>query len=221
MTADSYLTLKSSESGEYKSKGSKFYSYALRVETEDEVKEKLDAIRKEHFKSRHICYAYRLDVDGLQYRANDDGEPSGTAGLPILNVIKSHQLVKTMIAVVRYFGGTKLGVAGLIQAYKTCAQDAISQANLREEYIYQKLKLEFPYDELGHLMNCIAKSDFKIIDQSYEQSPYLKLAIRQSAYEKNILGLYSQLLNFDIDDLELAKDHPVKHTTLAPFEGIL
>lgn len=218
---DSYLTLKKSGTGEYKSKGSKFFSYAYRVETENDVKAKLDSIRKEHFKSRHVCYAYRLDVGGLQFRANDDGEPSGTAGLPIMNVLKSHDLVKTLIAVVRYFGGTKLGIAGLIEAYKTSAQDAIRQTTIQEEFTYQVLKLEFPYDELGNLMNYIAKSDFIIMEQSYEEQPWLQIGIRTSFLEKNVLSLYSQLLDYDIQDLGLAKGHAVKYTLLDMFEGRL
>jgi len=221
VTKDSYLAVKRSSTGEYKSKGSKFYSFAHRVSTEDDVKSILEAIRKEHFKSRHVCYAYRLDTSGQQYRANDDGEPSGTAGLPILNVLKSHQLSKTMVAVVRYFGGTKLGVAGLIEAYKTAAHDAVLNADIQEEFIYHILKLEFPYEELGNLMNCIAKSNFKIIDQSYEEEPYIKIAIRQSACDSNLLNLYSHLLNYTIDDLKVVNDHSVRHTYLKPFEGIL
>lgn len=221
MIHDSYVTLKSSGTGEYKSKGSKFISYANRVETEDDVRIALDKIRKEHFKSRHVCYAYRLDKEGLKYRANDDGEPSGTAGLPILNVLKSHNLVKTLVAVVRYFGGTKLGVPGLIEAYKTSAKDAIAHTTMQEEYVYQFLTLAFPYDELGNLMNHISKSAMIIVEQSYEEEPWIKLGIRQSVLESSLLDLYSQLLDYTIRDLDLAKEHPVKYTLLDQFEGRL
>lgn len=218
---DSYLTLKGQSLGSFKSKGSKFFSYATKVESEEEVKSFLQSIKAEHFKSRHVCYAYRLDHEGMVYRANDDGEPSGTAGLPILNVLKSHQLVKAIIAVVRYFGGTKLGVPGLIEAYKLSAKDAIQQADIQEEYRYQFIKLEFPYEELGNLMNCIAKSSFKIIEQSYDEHPFITLAARQSTATKDLLDIYSQLIGYSITDLELIKDHQVKQSYLNEFEGTL
>ncbi len=218
---DSYLTLKHQSVGSFKSKGSKFFSYATKVESEEEVKTYLQSIRAEHFKSRHVCYAYRLDHEGMVYRANDDGEPSGTAGLPILNVLKSHQLVKAIIAVVRYFGGTKLGVPGLIEAYKLSAKDAIQQADIQEEYRYQIIKLEFPYEELGNLMNCIAKSSFKIIEQSYEENPSITLAARKSKATTDLKNIYSQLMGYNVTDLKHVKDHQVKQSYLKEFEGIL
>ncbi len=218
---DSYRTIHKPGKGEFKSKGSKFFAYASHVNTIEEVKDALDKLKAEHFKSRHVCYAYRLDHQGDQYRANDDGEPSGTAGLPILNVLKSHELVKALIAVVRYFGGTKLGVSGLIEAYKLSADDAIQQTDIQEDYIYDVIKLEFPYDELGNLMNCVAKSSFKIIEQSYDEVPFLKLAIRKSLSEKNMLSIYSQLLGYDITDMALTKEHVVKHVYLDEYEGRL
>lgn len=221
MSIDSYQTIGKFGTGSFKSKGSKFFAYAFRVDTEDQVKQQLDGLKKEHPKSRHICYAYRLDLEGKNYRANDDGEPSGSAGLPILNVLKSHSLCKCMIAVVRYFGGTKLGIPGLIEAYKLSAADAIQDADIQEEYIYDLIKLEFPYNELGNLMNCIAKTEFRITEQSYEEHPFLKLAIRQSKTHQNLLKLYSHLLGYGINDLTLAKDHLVRCEYLNQIQGIL
>lgn len=218
---DSYKTIKAKGKGEYKSKGSKFFSYAYRVNTLEDIKSQLEDIKKEHFKSRHVCYAYRLDVAGTQFRANDDGEPSGTAGLPILNVLKSNQLVKTLIAVVRYFGGTKLGVPGLITAYKTAAQDAIQHTDIQEEYIIDQVKLEFKYDQLGTLMNIVAASPFKIIDQSYDEHPFLVLTCRHSQTEPNIVSLYSKILGYDISDLDIVKDLEIKYTLLQQKEGLL
>lgn len=220
MIEDSYLTIKAPGTGEYKSKGSKFFSYACRVDSEEEIKSRLEEIKKEHFKSRHVCYAYRLDVAGTQFRANDDGEPSGTAGLPILNVIKSHQLVKSLIAVVRYFGGTKLGVSGLIEAYKTSAKDAIQQTDIQEEYIIDQIRLDFDYEQLGSLMNVVAASPFKIIEQSYEENPFLVLTSRHSKTTDSLISVYSKLLGYDISDLDIVKDHEIKHTLLEQKEGL-
>lgn len=220
MIQDSYLTIKAPGRGEFKSKGSKFFAYAYRVDSEEDIKLKLEEIKKEHFKSRHVCYAYRLDVAGTQFRANDDGEPSGSAGLPILNVIKSHQLVKTLIAVVRYFGGTKLGVSGLIEAYKTSAKDAIQHTEIQEEYIIDQIRLDFAYEQLGSLMNVVAASPFKIIEQSYEENPFLILASRHSKTTENLISIYSKLLGYDISELDIVKDHEIKHTLLAQKEGL-
>lgn len=220
MIQDSYLTIQAPGRGEFKSKGSKFYSYAFRVDSEKDIKNRLEQIKKEHFKSRHVCYAYRLDVANTQYRANDDGEPSGTAGLPILNVTKSHQLVKILIAVVRYFGGTKLGVSGLIEAYKTAAKNAIQDTVIHEEYIIDQIKLDFDYEQLGALMNVVAASPFKIMEQSYEKNPYLILASRHSKTTDNLLFMYSKLLGYDISELDIVKDHNIKHTLLAQKEGL-
>jgi uncharacterized YigZ family protein len=218
---DSYLTIHRTGKGEFKSKGSKFFAYAYYVNSIEDIKTALEKLKAEHFKSRHVCYAYRLDYQGDQFRANDDGEPSGSAGLPILNVLKSKELVKTLIAVVRYFGGTKLGVSGLIEAYKLSAEDAIQHTDIQEDYIYDIIKLDFPYDEMGNLMNCIAKSNFKIIEQSYEEAPFLKIAVRKSLSEKNMLVMYSHLLGFVITDMELTKEHMVKHVYLDEYEGRL
>jgi len=218
---DAYQTIVTKGTGLYKSKGSKFFSYAYHIKSESDVKEVLETIGKEHFKARHICYAYRLSIDGSIYRANDDGEPSGTAGLPILNVLKSKSLVKSMIAVVRYFGGTKLGISGLIQAYKTSASEAVDNAAIREEFIYDEMTFTFPYDDLGTLMNCIAKSGIVILEQFYEQEPIIKVAIRQSEKEGVLLAIYSQLFGYEIADLNKIKDHPVKVKKTGIYEGLL
>jgi len=217
---DSYLTIKNPSTGEYKASGSKFFSYAYRVDSEEDIKSNLEEIKKEHFKSRHVCYAYRLDIAGTQYRANDDGEPSGTAGLPILNVLKSHQIVKSLIAVVRYFGGTKLGVSGLIQAYKTCAQDAIVDSNIQEEYIIDNVRLDFNYDQLGRLVNIVAASPCTIIHQAYEDTPLLVLSSRPSNTTDNFISVYSKILGYDISALDIVKDHEIKHTLLKQTEGL-
>ncbi|MEM6700850.1 MAG: YigZ family protein, partial [Bacteroidota bacterium] len=128
--SDQYKTLAAPSTGEFKDRGSKFFAYAFPVETETEVATALEQVKKEHFKARHHCYAYRLGMDKNNFRANDDGEPSGMAGRPILGQIDSWELTDVFIVVVRYFGGTKLGTSGLINAYKKSAMDALEQAEI-------------------------------------------------------------------------------------------
>jgi uncharacterized YigZ family protein len=132
---DTYLTIAATSLGEFKEKGSKFLAYAYFVSNESDIKEKLDLLKKEHFKATHHCYAYRLGTDGKNYRANDDGEPSGTAGRPILGQIDSFGLTNLLIVVVRYYGGTKLGTSGLINAYRESAKEALSNAEKIEKII--------------------------------------------------------------------------------------
>ncbi|MDV7398872.1 YigZ family protein, partial [Arthrospira platensis SPKY1] len=130
-----YKTLASSSTGEFKDRGSKFIAYAYPVADEEEAMEKVAELRKEHFKARHHCFAWRFGVDGLRFRANDDGEPSGTAGRPILGQIDSFELTNVVVIVVRYFGGTLLGASGLIQAYRESAAEALRQATIEERIL--------------------------------------------------------------------------------------
>jgi len=216
---DNYKTIRGQAEGEYKAKGSKFHSYIYQVRTIDEVKSHLAELKKEHFKSRHICYAYRIGMEGTEYRANDDGEPSGTAGLPILNALKSKELVNTLAAVVRYFGGTKLGVAGLISAYKGATFDALEKANIVTEYVYTKIRVDFDYADLGVLHSAIAASTFKIISQDYENEPHFILAIKKSDYKHNLKLILSKVLGYELSSLEDLTELPIKITELGDFEG--
>jgi uncharacterized YigZ family protein len=140
---DHYKTIAGPSTGEFKDRGSKFFAYAFPVFTEEEWQEELEAVKKEHFKARHHCYAYRLGVDQNNFRANDDGEPSGTAGRPILGQIDSFELTNVLIIVVRYFGGTKLGTSGLINAYKLSAAAALDNATIEERLIEDVYTLGF------------------------------------------------------------------------------
>ena len=165
-----YFSIDSKSEGIYKEKGSKFIAFAFPVETEDEIKLQLDLLKKEYFDARHICYAYRLGENGEKFRANDDGEPNHTAGTPILNQLKSLDLSDVLVAVVRYFGGTKLGVSGLINAYKLSTQEALQQAVKVEKIPVTTITLSFEYQELNEAMKLIKKFECKIINQTYDNS---------------------------------------------------
>ena len=140
---DTYNTITAASEGLFTDRGSKFIAYAFPIKSEEEIKEYLEEIKKEHWKARHHCYAWRLGIDGNTYRANDDGEPSGTAGKPILGQLDSFEITDTLVVVVRYFGGTKLGVGGLINAYKSAAIDALQQVEIISKTIdnYYKIVL--------------------------------------------------------------------------------
>lgn len=149
MSEESYKTVSRKTESEFKDRGSKFIGYALPVNSADEVKSALELIKSEHPSSRHVCYAFIIGTKGDDYRANDDGEPNGSAGLSILNQIKSFELTYTLVAVVRYFGGTKLGVSGLINAYKEAAKLALNKAVIVTKVPMQQIVCEFPHTSIG------------------------------------------------------------------------
>ncbi|MFT5645780.1 MAG: putative YigZ family protein [Aureispira sp.] len=181
---DTYLTIKAPSIGEYKDKGSKFIAYTFPVFSETEVKECLEIVKKEHFKARHYCYAYRIGLDGKRFRANDDGEPSGTAGRPILGQIDSFGLANVLSVVVRYFGGTKLGTSGLKKAYKESTRDAFQQAQIVEKIVEDQFNVVFDYVATSDVMNFIKNEGFKILNASYENKTTLLMTIRQSDIER-------------------------------------
>jgi uncharacterized YigZ family protein len=181
---DTYLTIKTPSIGEYKEKGSKFIAYTFPVYSEDEVKECLEVVKKEHFKARHYCYAYRIGLDGKRFRANDDGEPSGTAGRPILGQIDSFGLANVLSIVVRYFGGTKLGTSGLKRAYKESTKDAFQQAQIVEKIIEDQFNIVFDYVATSDVMNFIKNEGFTILNATYENKTTLLMTIRQSDVER-------------------------------------
>jgi len=150
-----YKTIKNPTEGEYKEKGSKFHAFAFPVTSRLQVKEYLEMLGKTHQKSRHVCFAYRIGAAGSDFRQSDDGEPSGTAGRPILGQIDSFELTNVLIAVVRYFGGTKLGVSGLIHAYKSAAQAALEKAEILEKSVEVKVSIEFEYEHTGAIMRTL------------------------------------------------------------------
>lgn len=176
--SDTYQTISTPSIGEYKEKGSKFIAYAFAVHLEEEVKEKVDSLKKEHFKACHHCYAYRLGLDGKRYRANDDGEPSGTAGYPILGQIDSFGLTNVLVVVVRYYGGTKLGTSGLKTAYKDATKDAFEQAEIVEQIVEEQFFITFDYVATSDVMNYLKNENFAIKKATYEEKTTLLVSIR-------------------------------------------
>jgi uncharacterized YigZ family protein len=179
-SGDTYITLKGRSEGFYKEKGSKFHSFAFIVNNESEIKKYLAELKKLYYDARHHCYAYVLGNHGDQYRANDDGEPGHSAGDPILGQIRSNNLTNTLIVVVRYFGGTKLGVSGLINAYKTAAADALANNSVVEHLILTEIKVQFDYPQLNQVMLLVKEFDLKIINQKMEMSCDMTLGVRLS-----------------------------------------
>jgi uncharacterized YigZ family protein len=180
-----YRTLDSLSEGLYKEKGSKFIGYAVACYTELEAKEFIETWKKQNHQARHLCYAYRFGVNKDVYRANDDGEPNNSAGIPILGQIQSYDLSNVLIGVVRYFGGTKLGVGGLIQAYKTAAKEAIDLGEIVTKEVFEWLKLDFSYEDMPKVMSLIKQHNLHIEKQEFELSCELIISI--SLNQKEII----------------------------------
>lgn len=179
-STDHFLTIEAPATGEFRDRGSKFIAYAFPATSETEALELLEPVRREHPKARHYCYAYRLGLDGNRFRANDDGEPSGTAGRPILGQIDSFGLTDVFIVVVRYFGGTLLGTSGLIQAYRETAAQALSQARIVERVIEDRFTLCFEYALMGNVMSAIERLQLSQLDQRFAEKAEVDIAIRRS-----------------------------------------
>jgi uncharacterized YigZ family protein len=179
MIADTYYTIAGPAEGLYKEKGSKFISLAYPAYSEEEVKEILAALRKEYFDARHHCYAYSLGADKARFRANDDGEPNHSAGDPILGQIRSANLSNILIVVIRYFGGTKLGVSGLINAYKTAAAAAIANATILEKHETALLQVHFQYAQMNDIMSLVKEYELEMTHQQFELDCHLTLVVRK------------------------------------------
>jgi len=164
--SDGYKSIKGTSEGYYKEKGSKFIARAFHVENEKEAKEYLSRMKKEYHDARHYCYAFRIQPENEFFRSNDDGEPSGTAGKPILNQIFSIELFDVLVVVIRYFGGTKLGVSGLIRAYKTATRDALNHAEIVEKTITRTLTLLFDYPHINLVMRIVKEEKLRVLNQS-------------------------------------------------------
>lgn len=177
---DHYLTIAAPSTGEFKDRGSKFIGYAWPVRQESEALEHLENLRKEHFKARHHCFAWRFEPDGSRFRSNDDGEPSGTAGRPILGQIDAFSLTYVVVIVVRYFGGTLLGASGLIQAYREAAAEALRNAEIIECLVKDYFRLDFEYILLPDVMNALKKLELEIIRQNFETRGIIDIGIRQT-----------------------------------------
>ena len=183
---DTYKTIASSvQEVIFKEKSSKFLGYAFPVTSEEEIKTHLEEVKKAHFSARHWCYAWQLGYGTNQrYRANDDGEPNNTAGIPIYGQIQSFELTNILVIVVRYFGGIKLGVGGLVQAYKTTAQLTLQEAKIEEKLITEELRIRFEYPLMNKVMRVVKEQNLNITQQLLTENCELHLAIRQSDYQR-------------------------------------
>jgi uncharacterized YigZ family protein len=165
----SYFTIKGEATGLYKEKGSKFLAFAFPVSSEQQIKENLEALRKKYFDARHHCYAWVLGPAKKRYRASDDGEPNHSAGDPILGQIRARNLTDTLVVVVRYFGGTKLGVGGLMMAYKVAAEDALSQAEVEEREVLSRVGIRYTYASTPDVMKWVKEFEMKVVNQKFEE----------------------------------------------------
>lgn len=199
---DTYKTIAAAcEEILFKEKSSKFYGYAFPVTSEEEIKKHLDTLRKHHHGAVHFCYAYQIGVEKMVFRANDDGEPSNTAGMPIYGQIQSFELTNILIVVVRFFGGTKLGVGGLIAAYKTSAQMALEASEIIEKTINIHYILSFEYKNINKVMRVIKEKNLEILNQKMELSCEIEIATRKKNAE-SIFGIFDSLFGIEIKPKE-------------------
>ncbi|MBR5661637.1 MAG: YigZ family protein [Bacteroidales bacterium] len=201
MIQDSYLSVPAPAEGLFKDNGSRFISLAYPVETEEEVKDIVASLKKKYHDARHHCYAYRLGYLGDKFRANDDGEPSGSAGRPILGQIDSRNLSDTLVVVVRYFGGIKLGIPGLIRAYKTSTAEALDNAGSVEKIAGKWYGLSFGYGEMNQVMKVLKDMDLRQKDQDFGNTCSLKVWVRLSQGE-DFLKKLSGISGLIVEDIQ-------------------
>jgi len=178
--SDTYLTIQDKSEGIYTEKRSKFLAFAHPVETIDEIKDLLTDYKKKYYDARHVCYAYMLGPERADFRANDNGEPSSTAGKPILGQINSRELTNILVVVIRYFGGVKLGTSGLIVAYREAAAEALSAATVIEKTIEETVTFTFPYVMMNSVMRVVKELNPRIVEQKYDEMCIITLAIKRS-----------------------------------------
>ena len=198
-TQDTYKTIAAPSEGFFKDRGSKFYAFAFPVSKEEDVTKHRAALRKKYHDARHHVYAFHLGVKQPVYRSSDDGEPSNSSGPPILGQIKSYELTDILIVVIRYFGGTKLGIPGLINAYKTAAADALNNAKIIEKTISEKLCFSFDYPVMNDIMRITKDDDIKIDKQEFLETCYMELSIKISKVDA-IRNKLSQMKSVKIID---------------------
>jgi len=188
LAAFSFFTIQRPAQGNYKEKGSKFLAFAFPVNSEIEIKEQLESLRKKYFDARHHCYAYVLGADKTKFKAHDDGEPNHSASDPILGQIRSKNLTNVLVVVIRYFGGVKLGVGGLMQAYKSAAEDALNQATVTEVEVVKKIELKFEYARTPEAMRLVKDLELKVLEQSLEEycqiTAHLKLRLKGTLQQR-------------------------------------
>ncbi len=197
MSNDKYLTIAQPSEGIYKEKGSRFLAFAYPVFNLDEIKEIISQAEKKYHDARHCCYAWKLGLADDNFRFNDDGEPSGTAGRPIYGQILSNNLTNILVVVVRYFGGIKLGTSGLIVAYKTATADAIANANIVEQYVQNTFDVHFPYAAMNDVMKVVKDASLEVLNQQFDLSCSCRLRMRQA------IAADFQMRMADIDGVEV------------------
>lgn len=185
----------------FKEKNSKFFGYAFPVTTTDEVKIYIEQLKKQHFGAVHFCYAYQIGTEKIEFRANDDGEPSNSAGIPIYGQIQSFSLTNILIVIVRYFGGTKLGVGGLITAYKTAAQLVLENASIVEKTININFKITFDYKNINKVMRIIKEKQLEIFSQKMEENCELVIVTRKKDAER-IFDIFDSIFEISISELD-------------------
>ena len=184
----------------YKEKNSKFFGYAFPVTNEDEIKEHLDVLRKQHHGAVHFCYAFQLGTETLYFRANDDGEPSNSAGMPIYGQIQSFGITNVLVVVVRFFGGVKLGVGGLISAYRTAAQMALEESQIIEKTIDVSFEISFDYKNMNKVMRVIKEKNLTIVSQEKNESCKIVIATRKKNAEM-IFDIFNNLFEIGIKNI--------------------
>lgn len=198
---DTYRTILNAAKGEvFKDKNSKFYGFAFPVTSEEQIKNHLEKLKREHYSARHWCYAYQIGTDIISYRANDDGEPNNSAGMPIYGQIQSHNITNVLLVVVRYYGGVKLGVSGLINAYKTGAQLALEASKIIEKTIDQHFQLKFEYKNMSKVMRMLKENEADIINQTLQQNCLLEISVRKGNSLK-VLQLFKAFYGVEISEL--------------------
>ena len=187
MQEDLYKTIKLPSEGLFKDKGSKFLAFAYPFENEIELKFLIEPLRKEHFKAVHFCYAYRIGLDRNNFRVNDDGEPSGSAGRPILNVLLSKEITNILVVVVRYWGGTLLGVPGLINAYKSATEEALTNAEIIKKTVNDVYQITFAYVKMNDIMKVVKDFDLKVRNQRFDNQCNIEIEFRKNI-SPNVIG---------------------------------
>lgn len=198
---DAYATVKTSGESLYKEKGSKFLGFAFHVYDLDEVQQCLDNLKKTYHDARHFCYAYRINPTKPEVRANDDGEPNNSAGIPIFNQLIAYDLWNTLVVVVRYFGGTKLGVGGLVSAYKEAANLALAEATIEEQFLWYHFEIDYPYNLTAEVMRIIKEYEVEIIEEQMGKTGGYKLAVRislKTAIFEKLEALYPLNINYEV-----------------------
>jgi len=199
---DTYKTIeKNSPEILFKEKGSKFFGYAFPINNEDQVKEHIDHLRKKHYNARHWCYAWQLGKGYEAYRANDDGEPSNSAGMPIYGQLQSFDLTDVLVVIVRYFGGTKLGLGGLVQAYKTAAHMALESSKIIEKTVDENFNLKFDYPEMNTVMRIIKDENLEITNQQMQLACEILISVRKKDADR-IFNIFQNTYKVEIKKLK-------------------